>query len=77
MMDLIYNVDDGFTINHTNGNACPNRGIDNLMVLLNNINGTVAHDAPDTTNNEVRTAAYLIDNVQLFPTEADDDREAD
>lgn len=71
MMDLIYNVDDGFTINHTNGNACPNRGIDNLMVLLNNINGTVVHDAPDTTNNEVRTAAYLIDNVQLFPTDAD------
>ena len=71
MMDLIYNVDDGFTINHTNGNACPNRGIDNLMVLLNNINGVVTHDAPDTTNNEVRTAAYLIDNVQLFPTDAD------
>ncbi len=71
MMDLIYNVDDGFTINHTVGNSCPNRGIDNLMVLLNNINGTVAHDAPDTTNNEVRTAAYLIDNVQLFPTDAD------
>ncbi|GAB4430114.1 MAG: hypothetical protein OHK0011_12730 [Turneriella sp.] len=71
MMDLIYNVDDGFTINHTIGNACPNRGIDNLMVLLNNINNVDPHNAPNTTNNEVMTAAYLIDNVTLFPTDAD------
>ncbi len=71
MMDLIYNIDDGFDINHNLTIACPNRGIDNLMVLLNNVNNNDAHDAPNTTNNEVLTASYLIDNVTLFPTDAD------
>lgn len=71
MMDLIYNIEDGYDINHNLTIACPNRGIDNLMVLLNNINNTDPHNAPNTTNNEVVTAAYLIDNVTLFPTDAD------
>jgi hypothetical protein len=71
MMDLIYNVDDGFDIDHVDYLPCPNRGIDNLMVLLNNINNVDAHNPPNTTNNELLTAAYLIDNVQVFPTDAD------
>jgi len=71
MMDLIYNIEDGYDINHNLTIACPNRGIDNLMVLLNNINNTVVHDAPNTTNNEILTASYLIDNVTLYPTDAD------
>ena len=71
MMDLIYYIDDGYDITHNLTIACPNRGIDNLMVLLNNINNNDAHDAPNTTNNEVLTASYLIDNVTLYPTDAD------
>lgn len=43
MMDLIYGIDDGFDIIHTSVFNCPNRGIDNLMVLLNNINNTAPH----------------------------------
>jgi hypothetical protein len=69
MMDLIYNIEDGYDINHNLTIACPNRGIDNLMVLLNNVNNVDAHDT--LTNNEVLTASYLIDNVTLFPTDAD------
>lgn len=71
MMDLIYNIEDGFDINHASVLTCPSRGIDNLMVLLNNINNVDTHNAPNTTNNEVLTASYLIDNVTLYPTDAD------
>lgn len=85
MMDLVYGADDGWNISHTFPItfAAPNRGIDNLLVLLNNVNNVTAHInnvagtfptytdpanaalAPpsDTTNTELRTAAFLIDNV--------------
>jgi hypothetical protein len=85
MMDLVYGADDGWNTSHTFPItfAAPNRGIDNLLVLLNNVNNVTAHInnvagtfptytdpanatlAPpsDTTNTELRTAAYLIDNV--------------
>lgn len=69
MMDLVYFIDDGFDSNHTSTGVCPARGIDNLMVMVNNINGTDPHlSVSNTTNNEVTTGAYLIDNVALDPT---------
>ncbi|MBN8220862.1 MAG: hypothetical protein J0L53_08045 [Spirochaetes bacterium] len=90
MMDLVYNIEDGYDLNHTtllpNFPAFPNRGIDNLMVLLNNINRHATHNfgaavcnvVPDTgaatdapCNTELLTAAYLINNVTLYPTDAD------
>ncbi len=71
MMDLIYFIEDGYSLNHTSTFACPGRGIDNLMVMLNNLNNTPnIHNAPNTTNNELITAAYLIDNVALAPLDA-------
>jgi hypothetical protein len=75
MMALVYDIEDGFDFNHTTAipsfPAFPRRGIDNLLVLINNINNVDAHNPPNTTNNELLTAAYLIDNVQIFPTDAD------
>lgn len=87
MMDLVYAVDDGWDTLHNFPIAfpAPNRGLDNLLVLINNLNDVTAHinnvagtfptytdptnaAAPppaDTTNTELRTAAYLIDNVTL------------
>ncbi|AFM11019.1 hypothetical protein [Turneriella parva] len=67
MMDLIYQIDDGFdSATHIATATFPNRGIDNLMVLLNNINPNAVHPGP-STNNELRTASYLIDNVAPDP----------
>ncbi|HRP70418.1 MAG TPA: hypothetical protein PLY93_12875, partial [Turneriella sp.] len=81
MMDLIYYIDDGFDINHLETGSCPNRGIDNLMVMLNNLNDVAPHVndmatynppytnlTPNTTNSELITAASLIENVNLDPT---------
>ncbi len=78
MMDLVYYIDDGFDTTHAASSACPNRGIDNLLVMLNNLNNSAAHvnnmatyNPPytnltaNTTNSELQTAAYLIDNVAL------------
>lgn len=78
MMDLVYYIDDGYDINHGVSSTCPSRGIDNLLVMLNNLNNSAAHvnnmatyNPPytnltaNTTNNELQTAAYLIDNVAL------------
>ncbi|MBS0616849.1 MAG: hypothetical protein JSR44_01580 [Spirochaetes bacterium] len=78
MMDLVYTIDDGYDINHVSVTACPNRGLDNLLVMVNNINGAAPHvndltgyNPPytnltaNTTNSELQTAAYLIDNVAL------------
>ncbi|MCX7631766.1 MAG: hypothetical protein N2Z22_00380, partial [Turneriella sp.] len=67
MMDLLYNIDDGYDLAHGVYSTCPNRGIDNLMVLLNNLNNIAPHNPPNTTNNEIITAAHLIDNVALDP----------
>jgi hypothetical protein len=67
MMDLIYNIEDGYDINHNLTIACPNRGIDNLMVLLNNINNTVVHDAPNTTNNEISNCIVPYRQRLAFP----------
>jgi hypothetical protein len=65
MMDLVYSADDGWDIPHTFPitYAAPNRGIDNLLVMVNNLNRVAVHNAPNTTNNELITAAYLIDNI--------------
>jgi len=69
MMDLVYNIDDGFDSGHNSIGNCPNRGIDNLLVMVHNINGVDAHaSVANTTNNEIITAAYLIDNVGLDPS---------
>ncbi|MBL8032195.1 MAG: hypothetical protein JNJ69_00730 [Leptospiraceae bacterium] len=70
MMDLVYYIEDGYDINHNSVYSCPNRGLDNLLVMLNNLNSVAAHNAPNTTNNELITAAYLIDNVALVPLAA-------
>ncbi|MFO1480964.1 MAG: hypothetical protein U1F40_12250 [Turneriella sp.] len=83
MMDLIYGIDDGFDLVHTSVFTCPGRGIDNLMVLLNNINNVDPHindltgyNPPytnltaNTQNSELITVAYLIDNVILDPLNA-------
>lgn len=43
MMDLVYYIDDGYDTTHTTSSACPNRGIDNLLVMLNNLNNNAAH----------------------------------
>ncbi|MBV6492901.1 MAG: hypothetical protein LDLANPLL_00906 [Turneriella sp.] len=80
MMDLIYNIDDGFDIVHFAASPCPNRGIDNLMVMLNNLNDVDPHvndlatyNPPytnltaNTTNSELITVAWLIENVNLDP----------
>lgn len=68
MMDFVYQIDDGYdALTHIGTTAFPNRGIDNLMVMVNNINPNAAHPGPNTTNNELTTAAYLIDNVPLDP----------
>jgi len=80
MMDLIYGIDDGFDLNHVSVFGCPGRGLDNLMVLINNVNSVDAHvndltgyNPPytnltaNTVNNELITVAYLIDNAVLDP----------
>lgn len=78
MMDLVYRAEDGFYTSATTRvsvSNCPNRGIDNLLVLVNNINTDAAAHAAvpvnaagnQATNNELITAAYMIDNVALDP----------
>ncbi|MFO1471260.1 MAG: hypothetical protein U1F27_09500 [Turneriella sp.] len=85
MMDLVYYIDDGYDINHVQFPAAswfPNRGIDNLLVLLNNLNNVANNHVNDLTgynppytnltanptNTELASVAYLIDNVAPDPT---------